>query len=85
MQALPGHARGLQGLPRLVGEPIRDLTPWEVSYTRLCFRAAALAEVSEVVEQLQGGLVKVENFQKLLELKKDLIGVDNLLVPGRVG
>lgn len=47
--------------------------------------AAALAEVSEVVEQLQGGLAKMENFQKLLELKKDLIGIDNLLVPGRVG
>lgn len=38
-----------------------------------------------MVEQLQGSLVKMENFQKLLELKKDLIGIDNLLVPGRVG
>ena len=45
---------------------------------------AALADVSEVVEQLQGSLVKMENFQKLLELRKDLIGVDNLIVPGRV-
>uniref|UniRef100_A0A3Q2Z5L5 FERM, ARHGEF and pleckstrin domain-containing protein 1 n=1 Tax=Hippocampus comes TaxID=109280 RepID=A0A3Q2Z5L5_HIPCM len=44
---------------------------------------AALADVSEVVEQLQGSIVKMENFQKLLELKKDLIGVDNLVVPGR--
>lgn len=26
----------------------------------------------------------MENFQKLLELKKDLIGIDNLVVPGRV-
>ena len=45
---------------------------------------AALADVSEVVDQLQGSLIKMENFQKLLELKKDLIGVDNLVVPGRV-
>lgn len=46
--------------------------------------AAALADVSEVVEQLQGSMIKMENFQKLLELKKDLIGVDNLVIPGRV-
>lgn len=45
---------------------------------------AALADVTEVVDQLQGSLVKMENFQKLLELKKDLIGIDNLVVPGRV-
>lgn len=36
------------------------------------------------MDQLQGSLIKMENFQKLLELKKDLIGVDNLVVPGRV-
>lgn len=45
---------------------------------------AALADVSEVVDQLQESLIKMENFQKLLELKKDLIGADNLVVPGRV-
>lgn len=48
------------------------------------YSAAALADVTEVVEQLQVSLMKVENFQKLLELKKDLLGVDNLVVPGRV-
>lgn len=48
------------------------------------FYVAALADVSEVVDQLQRSLIKMENLQKLLELKKDLIGVDNLLVPGRV-
>lgn len=40
--------------------------------------------MSEVVDQLQGSLIKMENFQKLLELKKDLISIDNLVVPGRV-
>lgn len=48
------------------------------------FFVAALADVTEVVDQLRGNIIKMENFQKLLELKKDLIGVDNLVVPGRV-
>ncbi|KAG7271409.1 hypothetical protein CRUP_031221 [Coryphaenoides rupestris] len=37
-----------------------------------------------MVDQLKGRMVKMENFQKLLELKKDLIGIDNLVIPGRV-
>lgn len=46
--------------------------------------AAALADISEMVLQLQGAMMKMENFQKLLELKKELTGIDNLVVPGRV-
>uniref|UniRef100_A0A3P8USP8 FERM, ARHGEF and pleckstrin domain-containing protein 1 n=1 Tax=Cynoglossus semilaevis TaxID=244447 RepID=A0A3P8USP8_CYNSE len=75
--------------------PLHRLTCYKQILERLCkhypgthgdFRdcRAALADVSEVVEQLQGSLIKLENFQKLLELKKDLIGIDNLFVPGRV-
>lgn len=45
---------------------------------------AALAEITEMVAQLHGTMIKMENFQKLHELKKDLIGIDNLVVPGRV-
>ncbi|XP_044072861.1 FERM, ARHGEF and pleckstrin domain-containing protein 1-like isoform X1 [Siniperca chuatsi] len=74
--------------------PLHRLSHYKQILERLCkhypathvdFRdcRAALADVSEVVEQLQGSLIKMENFQKLLELKKDLIGVDNLVVPGR--
>uniref|UniRef100_A0A672JNC5 FERM, ARHGEF and pleckstrin domain-containing protein 1 n=1 Tax=Salarias fasciatus TaxID=181472 RepID=A0A672JNC5_SALFA len=74
--------------------PLHRLVHYKQILERLCkhypathvdFRdsRAALADVSEVVEQLQGGLIKMENFQKLLELRKDLIGVDNLVVPGR--
>ncbi|CAJ1079450.1 FERM%2C ARHGEF and pleckstrin domain-containing protein 1-like isoform X2 [Xyrichtys novacula] len=74
--------------------PLHRLIHYKQILERLCkhypathvdFRdcRAALADVSEVVEQLQGSLIKMENFQKLLELKKDLIGVDNLVVPGR--
>uniref|UniRef100_A0A667X381 FERM, ARHGEF and pleckstrin domain-containing protein 1 n=1 Tax=Myripristis murdjan TaxID=586833 RepID=A0A667X381_9TELE len=32
---------------------------------------------------LQGTMMKMENFQKLLELKKDLTGIENLVIPGR--
>ncbi|MEQ2180778.1 hypothetical protein GOODEAATRI_004892, partial [Goodea atripinnis] len=44
----------------------------------------ALAEISETALQLQGIMMKMENFQKLLELKKDLTGIENLVMPGRV-
>lgn len=37
-----------------------------------------------MVLQLQGTMMKMENFQKLLELKKDLTGIDDLAVPSRV-
>lgn len=43
---------------------------------------AALADVSEMVVQLHGTLIKMENFQKLLELEKDLVGM-HLATPGR--
>ncbi|XP_057187076.1 FERM, ARHGEF and pleckstrin domain-containing protein 1 isoform X1 [Triplophysa rosa] len=74
--------------------PLHRLMHYKQILERLCkhyppthddFRdsRAALADVSETVAQLQGTLVKMENFQKLLELKKDLIGIQNLAVPGR--
>uniref|UniRef100_A0A6Q2WZ94 FERM, ARHGEF and pleckstrin domain-containing protein 1 n=1 Tax=Esox lucius TaxID=8010 RepID=A0A6Q2WZ94_ESOLU len=44
---------------------------------------AALADISEMVLQLQGTMMKMENFQKILELKKDLTGIQELAVPGR--
>uniref|UniRef100_A0A1A8V658 FERM, ARHGEF and pleckstrin domain-containing protein 1 n=1 Tax=Nothobranchius furzeri TaxID=105023 RepID=A0A1A8V658_NOTFU len=74
--------------------PLHRLVHYKQILERLCkhypathvdFRdcRAALADVSEVVDQLQGSLMKMENFQKLLELKKDLTSIDNLVVPGR--
>uniref|UniRef100_A0A3Q3B193 FERM, ARHGEF and pleckstrin domain-containing protein 1 n=1 Tax=Kryptolebias marmoratus TaxID=37003 RepID=A0A3Q3B193_KRYMA len=74
--------------------PLHRLVHYKQILERLCkhylathvdFRdcRAALADVMEVVDQLQGSLAKMENFQKLLELEKDLLGVDNLVVPGR--
>uniref|UniRef100_M4A8V9 FERM, ARHGEF and pleckstrin domain-containing protein 1 n=1 Tax=Xiphophorus maculatus TaxID=8083 RepID=M4A8V9_XIPMA len=74
--------------------PLHRLIHYKQILERLCkhypathedFRdcRAALADVSEVVDQLQGSLLKMENLQKLLELQKDLLGVDNLVVSGR--
>ncbi|XP_062303682.1 FERM, ARHGEF and pleckstrin domain-containing protein 1 isoform X1 [Osmerus eperlanus] len=74
--------------------PLHRLLHYKLILERLCkhyppthedFRdsRAALADVSEMVVQLHGTMIKMENFQKLLELKKDLTGIDNLAVPGR--
>ncbi|XP_046310725.1 FERM, ARHGEF and pleckstrin domain-containing protein 1 isoform X2 [Marmota monax] len=74
--------------------PLHRLMHYQQVLERLCkhhapshadFRdcRAALAEMTEMVAQLHGTMIKMENFQKLHELKKDLIGIDNLVVPGR--
>ncbi|XP_053868402.1 FERM, ARHGEF and pleckstrin domain-containing protein 1 isoform X1 [Malaclemys terrapin pileata] len=74
--------------------PLHRLMHYKQIMERLCkhyppnhvdFRdsRAALAEISEMVVQLHGSMIKMENFQKLHELKKDLIGIDNLAIPGR--
>ncbi|XP_043927242.1 FERM, ARHGEF and pleckstrin domain-containing protein 1 isoform X1 [Protopterus annectens] len=74
--------------------PLHRLMHYKQIMERLCkhyppnhvdFRdsRAALAEVSEMVGQLHGAMIKMENFQKLRELKKDLIGIENLVIPGR--
>lgn len=46
--------------------------------------ADALKEVAEIAAQLQSSLIRLENFQKLTELQRDLIGIENLTGPGRV-
>ncbi|XP_056226070.1 FERM, ARHGEF and pleckstrin domain-containing protein 1-like isoform X1 [Seriola aureovittata] len=74
--------------------PLHRLLHYKLILERLCkhyppthddFRdsRAALADISEMVLQLQGTMMKMENFQKLLELKKDLTGIDNLAIRGR--
>ncbi|XP_033003748.1 FERM, ARHGEF and pleckstrin domain-containing protein 1 isoform X4 [Lacerta agilis] len=74
--------------------PLHRLMHYKQIMERLCkhyppnhvdFRdsRAALAEISEAVAQLHSSMLKMENFQKLHELKKDLIGIDNLVIPGR--
>ncbi|XP_051566438.1 FERM, ARHGEF and pleckstrin domain-containing protein 1 isoform X2 [Myxocyprinus asiaticus] len=44
---------------------------------------AALTDVYELEAGLHSGLVEMESYQKLLELQKDLSGVQNLAVAGR--
>lgn len=44
---------------------------------------AALADVSELESVLHASMLKTDNYQRLLELQKDLIGVDNLATPTR--
>ncbi|XP_015270583.1 PREDICTED: FERM, RhoGEF and pleckstrin domain-containing protein 1 [Gekko japonicus] len=74
--------------------PLHRLMHYKQIMERLCkhyppnhvdFRdsRAALAEISEMVAQLHSSMLKMENFQKLHELKKDLIGIDSLVIPGR--
>ncbi|XP_038125805.1 FERM, ARHGEF and pleckstrin domain-containing protein 1-like isoform X2 [Cyprinodon tularosa] len=74
--------------------PLHRLLHYKLILERLCkhyppthedFRdsRAALAEISEMALQLQGIMMKMENFQKILELKKDLTGIENLVAPGR--
>lgn len=50
----------------------------------MCVSAEALKEVAEITAQLQSSLIRLENFQKLTELQRDLIGIENLTAPGRV-
>ncbi|XP_016100555.1 FERM, RhoGEF and pleckstrin domain-containing protein 1-like [Sinocyclocheilus grahami] len=47
------------------------------------FGVAALDDVCELEAALRPGLEEIENYQKLLELQKDLIGVEHLAVAGR--
>lgn len=49
----------------------------------LLLSAAALADVSELEAVLHSIMLKTDNYQRLLELQKDLIGVDNLATPTR--
>lgn len=50
----------------------------------ILFLTEALKEVAEIATQLQSSLIRLENFQKLTELQRDLIGIENLTAPGRV-
>ncbi|XP_058045167.1 FERM, ARHGEF and pleckstrin domain-containing protein 2 isoform X2 [Ahaetulla prasina] len=43
----------------------------------------ALKEIADMTSQLQNSLIRLENFQKLIELQHDLLGTDNLIAPGR--
>ncbi|XP_059961703.1 FERM, ARHGEF and pleckstrin domain-containing protein 2 [Mesoplodon densirostris] len=46
-------------------------------------RREALKAITEVTSTLQHSLVRLENLQKLMELQRDLVGIENLVAPGR--
>ncbi|XP_008305569.1 FERM, ARHGEF and pleckstrin domain-containing protein 2 isoform X2 [Cynoglossus semilaevis] len=75
-------------------KPIQRLMHYKLILERLCKHYSpahrdhddckeALKEVAEMATQLQKSLIRLENFQKLTELQRDLIGVENLSAPGR--
>ncbi|XP_029988226.1 FERM, ARHGEF and pleckstrin domain-containing protein 2 isoform X2 [Sphaeramia orbicularis] len=76
-------------------KPIQRLMHYKLILERLCKHYSpahrdhddckeALKEVAEIATQLQSSLIRLENFQKLTELQRDLIGIENLTAPGRV-
>lgn len=54
------------------------------TYTERSLHTDALKVITEVTSTLQHSLVRLENLQKLTELQRNLIGVENLIAPGRV-
>ncbi|KAK2835981.1 hypothetical protein Q5P01_016465 [Channa striata] len=75
-------------------KPIQRLMHYKLILERLCKHYSpahrdyddckeALKEVADIATQLQSSLIRLENFQKLTELQRDLIGIDNLIAPGR--
>ncbi|XP_078266730.1 FERM, ARHGEF and pleckstrin domain-containing protein 2 isoform X2 [Rhinoraja longicauda] len=75
-------------------KPIQRLMHYKLILERFCnhYRpdhrdygdcSDALKEVREMSAQLHSSLIRLENFQKLTELQRDLIGIDNLILPGR--
>ncbi|TKS74794.1 FERM, RhoGEF and pleckstrin domain-containing protein 2 FERM domain including [Collichthys lucidus] len=76
-------------------KPIQRLMHYKLILERLCKHYSpthrdhddckeALKEVADIATQLQSSLIRLENFQKLTELQRDLIGIENLTAPGRV-
>ncbi|XP_061636330.1 FERM, ARHGEF and pleckstrin domain-containing protein 2 [Phyllopteryx taeniolatus] len=75
-------------------KPIQRLVHYKLILQRLCKHYGpahrhhshckeALKEVAEMAAQLRSSLIRLENFQKLTELQRDLIGIDDLTAPGR--
>ncbi|KAL4630702.1 FERM, RhoGEF and pleckstrin domain-containing protein 2-like isoform X1 [Arapaima gigas] len=75
-------------------KPIQRLMHYKLILERLCKHYTpnhhdhndckeALKVVAEMVAQLQSSLIRLENFQKLTELQRDLIGIECLTAPGR--
>ncbi|KAA0713088.1 FERM, ARHGEF and pleckstrin domain-containing protein 2 FERM domain-including [Triplophysa tibetana] len=75
-------------------KPIQRLMHYKLILERLCNHYTpqhtdykdckeALKEVAGIATPLQSSLIRLENFQKLTELQRDLIGIEKLTAPGR--
>ncbi|XP_069474214.1 FERM, ARHGEF and pleckstrin domain-containing protein 2 isoform X2 [Ambystoma mexicanum] len=75
-------------------KPIKRLMHYKLILSRLCGHyhqehldytdcTDALKEVTTMTSQLQNTLIRLENFQKLTELQRDLVGIENLTVSER--
>ncbi|XP_057601986.1 FERM, ARHGEF and pleckstrin domain-containing protein 2 isoform X7 [Hippopotamus amphibius kiboko] len=90
------HLRGAQGLPARAGAeagalgrlcrcpgPGRSATHRGRAAPAHAAAPDALKAITEVTSSLQHSLVRLENLQKLMELQRDLVGIENLIAPGR--
>uniref|UniRef100_A0A673SUP4 FERM, ARHGEF and pleckstrin domain-containing protein 2 n=1 Tax=Suricata suricatta TaxID=37032 RepID=A0A673SUP4_SURSU len=75
-------------------KPVQRLVHYRLLLSRLCGHHApghpdyaacrdALQAVTELTSTLRHSLARLENLQKLTELQRDLVGVENLITPGR--
>ncbi|XP_004427865.1 PREDICTED: FERM, RhoGEF and pleckstrin domain-containing protein 2 [Ceratotherium simum simum] len=75
-------------------KPIQRLVHYRLLLSRLCGHYTpghhdyadccdALKAITEVTSTLQHSLVRLENLQKLTELQRDLVGIENLITPSR--
>ncbi|XP_023115778.2 FERM, ARHGEF and pleckstrin domain-containing protein 2 isoform X5 [Felis catus] len=75
-------------------KPIQRLVHYRLLLSRLCGHYEpghhdyadcrdALQAITEVTSTLQHSLARLENLQKLTELQRDLVGIENLITPGR--
>uniref|UniRef100_A0A668AD59 FERM, ARHGEF and pleckstrin domain-containing protein 2 n=1 Tax=Myripristis murdjan TaxID=586833 RepID=A0A668AD59_9TELE len=70
-------------------KPIQRLMHYKLILERLCKHYSPAhrdhddCKVADIAAQLQSSLIRLENFQKLTELQRDLIGIENLTTPGR--
>ncbi|XP_004868544.1 FERM, RhoGEF and pleckstrin domain-containing protein 2 isoform X2 [Heterocephalus glaber] len=75
-------------------KPIQRLVHYRLLLSRLCRHYTpghhdyadcvnALETITEVTTTLQHSLIQLENLQRLMELQRDLVGVENLIAPGR--
>ncbi|XP_078521817.1 FERM, ARHGEF and pleckstrin domain-containing protein 2 [Lissotriton helveticus] len=75
-------------------KPIQRLMHYKLILGRLCRHYQkehrdyadcmdALKEVTDMTAKLQNSLIRLENFQKLTELQRDLIGIENLTASDR--